>query len=96
MEPNTTNNTITKNSHGALIGSIIIVVILIIGGMYVFKMTKSNYAAQQDRQALQQMQEQDAVVQSLETQGASDDLDSIDADLKATDINSIDSTTTVQ
>lgn len=90
MEPNTTMDQATnKKSHGALIGSIIIVVILIIGGMYVFKVTKNNYQAQLDRQALEQLQAKDMVVQSFQSQSSSDDLDAINTDLNATDLNAL-------
>lgn len=97
MEPNTTmDQTINKKSHGALIGSIIIVIILIIGGIYVFKMTKKNYEAQQDIQAVQDLQAKDGVVQDLQEQSSSDDLDSIDSDLNTTDFGSLDSDITIQ
>ncbi len=97
MEPNTTMDQATnKKSHGALIGSIIIVVILIIGGIYVFKMTKKSYEAQQDIQAVQDLQAEDEVVQNLQEQSSSDDLDSIDSDLNATEFDSLDSDITIQ
>jgi hypothetical protein len=79
----------TKKSHGALIGSIIIVVILIIGGMYVFNMTKKNYQAQLDRQELQNTQAQDQVVQSLSNVSTSNDIDSLDKDIQSTDLTSL-------
>jgi hypothetical protein len=93
------------NSMGALIGTIIIIVILILGGAYLW-VTKiqSQLQPTPDAQTLNSAQpipdnlttlEQsaatpDPMVDQLKSQSPSDEISSIQADLNATDLNSID------
>ena len=75
-------------SHGALIGSIIIVIILIIGAVYYYKSAKMHMVEDQTRAAEFQAQA-DKDVAALKMQGSSDDVSSIEADLKATDVDNM-------
>jgi uncharacterized protein YpmB len=75
-------------SHGALVGSIIIVLILIVGGVYYYKSAKTQVAKDQI-EATQVSQQADMQVQTLSTQGTSDTIADIEADLNTTDINTL-------
>ncbi|HPS21428.1 MAG TPA: hypothetical protein PLO44_01310 [Candidatus Paceibacterota bacterium] len=61
-----------KKSHGALIGSIIIVLILIIGGIYVWQQKKNNVELNQIKEEQQTVKE----VNSLE-----DEINETDTDV---------------
>lgn len=61
-----------KKSHGALIGSIIIVLILIIGGIYVWQQKKNNVELNQIKEEQQTVKE----VNSLE-----DEINATDTDV---------------
>lgn len=74
----------STHSKGALIGSIIIVTILVIGGIYFYMEEKENAAMKQAEQA------QAESLKAIDQQGTSDDLSSIEADFKATDTTNLD------
>lgn len=98
-------------SVGALIGSIIIVIILIVGGFYLWSTKVAPVAEPQmmeqgmpvmngtepemtaEEQALNQP---DPVLSQMATVGSTDDTASIDADLKATSLDGMDSELQVQ
>ena len=63
-----------KKSNGALIGLVVIIIILIIGGIYIWQSNKDNEKKVQDSQAT--LTEQDATA-----------LDTLESDLNATDTN---------
>jgi cytoskeletal protein RodZ len=84
MPPIGTQN--DKKSFGPLIAVIIILALIIIGGLYFLK-TRST---QQNTYVPVQNQTEDNITASLKQQGSSDDLNSIESDLKATDVNSLD------
>ena len=68
-----------KKSHGALIGSIIIIVILLIGGIYIWQAKVKNAAKQKAAQ------EQAMIVsQNLQT---SNELNGLQQDINSTDVN---------
>ena len=96
MEPQQT----TKGGHGALIGSIVIIVVLVIGGVYLFKVTKLNYEQKQKNDILLQetAYPTDPVVQSLSTQSESDEISDIETDLNNTNLDNLtpSQTTTVK
>lgn len=71
-----------KKSVGALIGSIIVILVILAGGIYMFL---------QRERASDTVQNEDPEAQTLRTQGTSDDPADIEADLRATDFGSIDS-----
>lgn len=72
-----------KKSAGPLIAVIIILALIVVGGLYFLKARSSqNLYVPADTT--------DNVTESLKQQGASDTLESIEADLNATDVNSLD------
>lgn len=70
-----------KKSVGALIGSIIVILIILAGGIYMFL----------ERERSSPVPADDPEAQALRTQGNSDELAEIEADVRATDFGSIDS-----
>ncbi len=87
----TQNNTSGKGTLGPIVGTIIIVILLIIGGIY-FLNTAFNKNKEADKlPTIQSGGETDAVVNQLETQGTSDKVTDIEADLNTTDLKSLDS-----
>jgi len=77
-----------QKSHGALIGSIIIVALLVVGGIYYYKSAKTQIVEDQAR-AEQALLAAAAQTQEIETQSQSDAVVDIWADLDATDIDSL-------
>ncbi len=73
-----------KKSVAPLVLVIILLVIVIIGGLYYFK-TRTNQTPY-----VPTTEESDNITESLMQQSQSDDLSSIEADLNATDIDSLD------
>lgn len=75
-----------KKSYGPLIAVIIILLVMILGGLYFLgqRMGTDPY------ENLQTMQEGDEITNSLEAQSNSDETASIEADLKATNVDSLD------
>ncbi len=71
-----------KRSSGPLISVIIILALVVIGGLYFLKerMSRDTYVAPAE----------DNISAQLETQSDSDDLNSIEADLNATDVDNLD------
>lgn len=76
-----------EGSLGPVIGVIVILAIIIIGGLYFWstRPKASNTAA--DAAATSS----DADIQSIQSQGTSDDAAAIQADLNATNVDSVDS-----
>ena len=78
------------NSTGAIIGSIIIIIILIIGGLYLWGKQIVEKETQVSITPEQILSETDPVLDSLKNQGVSDKITDIEADLNATDLNNLD------
>lgn len=78
------NNTMgdEKKGSGALVGSVIIILIIIIGGIYMLKNAKV-----QNEEV--NMINTDYVVEDLDNQSDSDELADIDADLDATNLEDV-------
>lgn len=72
-----------KKSVGPLVAVIIILALIVIGGLYFLKQRSSQPTYVPTEQG-------DAVTESLKQQGSSDDLSSIEADLKATNLDNLD------
>ena len=71
-----------EKSWGPIIGSIIIVVIILAGGVYIWG---SRLAPLEEN-----IETPDAQTEALRMQGTSDEVGSIEADLQATNLNDID------
>lgn len=69
-----------KKSHGALIGSIIIIIILLIGGMYVWQSKMKNDAIRE------QAAQQQATINTQNSQTAND-LNNLDQQINSADTN---------
>lgn len=74
-----------KSPMGALIAVVIILALIIVGGLYFLKERSSQQPYMPPTE-----QQGDSVTESLNTQGSSDDLSSIEADLNSTDLNNLD------
>jgi cytoskeletal protein RodZ len=92
QNPSATNNQPTQSSHdkpvGPVIGLVVILVVILLGGIY-FWMNRSGNPSDQGTSLL----EDESVEASpeIQTQSASDDTASIEADLNAFDESDIDS-----
>ena len=75
---------------GPLIGSIVIILILIVGGLFFWGSIISQKKDQIELTATEQEQVQQTVVEDITKQSSSDDTASIEADLKATNVDSLD------
>ncbi len=82
-----------KSSIGSIIGTIIIIAVIILGGLYFWgKRIEENKLKQQlisDSMENTQVQETDPDANINKT-GSSDDLNSIDADLNSTNLDNLD------
>jgi uncharacterized protein HemX len=91
MEQNTTPETnkmspSKEGGTGAFIGSLIIIIVIILGGVYVFNLIKDEVGIKQDTNTIQQDSNQETGTQ-LNT---ADDIKSIEADISGSDINNLD------
>jgi len=76
----------TQKTNGALIGSIVIIVILMIGGIYLVREKMANDQRAENARILQEQQQANA-----EKLSNSDDMSAIEADLNAnSDMDSLD------
>lgn len=75
-----------KKSIGPLVAVVIILAIIIIGGLYFLK----ERASQEIYSPTPTTEEDDSIVNTLNEQDSSDELDSIEADLNATDLDNLD------
>jgi hypothetical protein len=78
---------INKKSVGPLIAVVIILALIIVGGLYFLKERSSQPVYTPISPTAEAT---DSVTDTLNQQGTSDDLGSIEADLKATDVSNID------
>lgn len=99
MEPTQQNQTGTpaempkeEKSMGALIGSIIVVAVIVIGGIY-FWMTRSSESTAPvttETSPLGQTVTPDKEIAALQNQGTSDEISDIEKDLNATNFDNLD------
>ena len=76
---------------GPAIGTIIIVIILIIGGLYLWGAKLSKESAVLEEKAPEEiLAAPDETFDSLETQGTSDEVSAIEGDLQTTDLDNLD------
>ncbi len=76
-------------SHGALIGSIIIIALLAIAGVYYWNTTMKD-VAEQRKADTEAAQKDAATINTLQVQGTSDEIGDIETDLNATNIDTLD------
>lgn len=74
---------------GPLVGSIIIILIFIIGGLYFWGSIITNRKLELETQAALQKQAETAEMERVAQQSSSDETNSIEADLKATNVDSL-------
>ncbi len=89
-------NTGNKKGSGALVGSIIVVILLIIGGIYMYNrphetqmMNEEMNVSEMPNESGSQLNINSTTTIDQSSQSNSDDLDSIDKDLNETDLNSL-------
>ncbi len=78
----------SDSGAGPIIGAIIVVAVLVLGGLYYW----GAYLERRDQAAMtaeEILSEPDAVLEQLGTQGTSDELDAIEADVDATDLENL-------
>lgn len=83
-----------KKQTGSIIGSIIVIIVIIIGGLYFWGTRSTTPTDVLDTPSVDPADEiplQDPIGDALKNTSNSDELNAIEADLNATDINSIDS-----
>lgn len=78
---------VEKKSLGPLIAVIIILALIVIGGLYFLKERSSQETY---IPTVTETEQTDSVTASLQTQGNSDDLNAIEADLNATNLDNLD------
>lgn len=78
-----------SKSTGAIVGSIIIIVILIIGGLYLWGKQITKVEIQQATTPEQILSEPDQTLGSLKNQSASDKVKDIEADLNTTNLDNL-------
>lgn len=78
----------TEKSHGALIGSIVIVILLAVAGIYYWNTTMKSISMER-KADIQSAQEDATTINTLQVQGTSDEVSDIETDLSATNIDSI-------
>jgi len=71
---------------GATIGSVIVIVVLILGGFYLWSQKNANIEALLD----EPLPESDETLTALQAQSTSDNIESIENDLNATDLENLD------
>lgn len=86
--PNTLKSEEPKESAlGSIVGVAIIIIILIAGGIYFWSTT----VVQEESTVVKSTIEADKIVNQLGTQGTSDEIADIEADLNTTDLDNLDS-----
>jgi hypothetical protein len=79
----------TESSVGPIIGTIIIVTILVLGGIYYWSNRLAGTEPQLEVTQATSTTKTDPLIDRLSTQSSSDDLQSINQDLKATNLSDI-------
>jgi len=79
---------VNEKAVGPAIGVIIIILVLILGGLY-FWGERMNKGSEIPNPQVENSVTPDAQTQNLQQQSSSDDVNAIDADLTATDVNNL-------
>jgi hypothetical protein len=77
-----------KKQTGSLIGIIIIILIIVIGGFYFWGQKLDEVSIEPTAEEI--LAEEDVLSEALETQGTSDELTDIEADLESTNLDDLD------
>jgi len=85
------DNASEQSSSGPLAGIAIIIIVLIAGGIYFWSITVDKNGKVDQLPTIQSGGETDAIVNQLNTQGTSDEVTDIEADLNTTDLENLDS-----
>ena len=83
-----------QKSMGPMLGIVIIVVLLVLGGFYFWgTQIKDKSQVQENAEVTAEdiANQEDTALENLNTQSTSDEIDDIEADLDATDLESLDS-----
>lgn len=90
--PNTLQNDMPeKSTSGPLIGVAIIIIMLVAGGIYFWSTTIDRVEEENKSSAPESMTDVDTIVNQLSTQGTSDEIADIEADLNTTELDNLDS-----
>jgi uncharacterized protein HemX len=87
---NLVQSTQKDSTVGPMIGSIIVILIILVGGLYFLGALISSKKTEIQTEQVQQEQAETLEVEQTAKQSSSDDVSSIEADLKATDIDNLD------
>jgi len=79
-----------EKSMGALIGSIIVIAVIVLGGIYLWITRSSESPTQTETPPLGQTVKPDEATAALLVQGTSSEISAIEKDLSATNLNNID------
>ncbi|MCK9351951.1 MAG: hypothetical protein WCT49_01495 [Candidatus Paceibacterota bacterium] len=96
MPPMQTPPQVAPRSSGALIGTIIVVIILVLGGLYIWnsniqpKIEQKLTPPTEEQQAAQETAAANASIEQLGAQSPSDETASIESDLNVTNLDNID------
>ena len=79
-----------KSSVGPIVGSIIVVLVIVLGGLYLYGSQFSQRAAEEGPAAadIEALPDQEAT--ALENQGVTDSLSEIEADIETTNVDNLD------
>ena len=87
---------IENKSSGPLVGTIIVILVFVLGGFFLWstkiqpQIDKKTEGTTEEQQVVAETAMTNTAVEQLTTQSPSDETSSIEADLKATDIDSLD------
>ena len=80
-----------KSAFGPIAGIAIIVIVLIVGGVYLWMTATDQDVDESQLPVIQSGGEAEAIVNQLNTQGTSDEIADIEADLNTTELENLDS-----
>lgn len=80
-----------KSTSGPLIGVAIIIIVLVAGGIYFWSTTVERDNEEYEFTTVQLKEDTDTIVNKLSTQGTSDEIADIEADLDTTELDNLDS-----
>jgi len=88
ITPSSHEETGNKSSVGPIIGSVVVVLVIVLGGIYLYGERLKDKI--NEEAPVENIKAEDQATNSLEQQGSSDSLSEISADLQASDFNGLD------